>query len=99
MEFLVLLRPTRPDFVQSMTEEETRAVGQHLEHLKAAAAAGKVLVAGRSMTDNPVGVEIIEADSEEEARKLVEQDPAVKEGIMRPEILPFRVAVSALKVR
>ncbi|NLL89375.1 MAG: hypothetical protein GX228_10760 [Firmicutes bacterium] len=39
------------------------------------------------------GVVIFEADSEEEARFLMETDPAVEEGIMTAELFPYRVAL------
>jgi uncharacterized protein YciI len=40
------------------------------------------------------GIVILEVDSEEEARQLMEQDPTVKEGMMTAQLFPYRVAVS-----
>ncbi|MFS0779652.1 YciI family protein [Neobacillus sp. 3P2-tot-E-2] len=44
---------------------------------------GKLILAGRTLNMDPsgMGIVILEVDSEEEARELMENDPAVKEGI------------------
>ena len=39
------------------------------------------------------GIVILEVNSEEEAIALMEDDPAVKEGIMTATIFPYRVAL------
>lgn len=40
-----------------------------------------------------MGIVILEVDSEEEARELMENDPAVKEGVMEATLFPYRVAL------
>jgi uncharacterized protein YciI len=57
---------------------------------------GKLILAGRTLTMDPkqIGIIILEVDSEEEARHVMENDDAVKEKIMTAELLPFKVALS-----
>ena len=45
------------------------------------------------MDPSGMGIVILEVDSEEEARVLMENDPAVKEGIMEAQLFPYRVAL------
>src|SRR5262245_36396888 len=78
------------------TEEEKKVVQVHFERLQALQKEGKVILAGRTLNMDPTGfgIAILEVDSEEEARQLMEQDPTVKEGMMTAQLFPYRVAVS-----
>lgn len=61
----------------------------HLERMEPLDKAGKVLLAG-PLTDGAGSLIVIEADSVEEARAFVEQDPYVTQGVFaRYEIHPF----------
>ncbi|WP_143128251.1 YciI family protein [Psychrobacillus sp. OK032] len=40
-----------------------------------------------------MGIVILEVDTEEEAVELMNNDPAVKEGIMEAQLFPYRVAL------
>lgn len=46
----------------------------------------------KSNTD-PTGIVILEVESEEEARALMQSDPAVADGIMTAELFPYSVAL------
>ncbi len=55
-----------------------------------------MILAGRTLNDSDpsqFGVVIFEADSEEEARKVMEADDGVKEKIMTAQLFPFQVAL------
>ena len=57
---------------------------------------GKVILAGRTLNEaesSQFGVVIIEATSEAEAQKMMEEDDAVKEKIMTAQLFPFSVAL------
>ena len=73
-----------------------RAVGAHFEHLKRLAASGEVELAGRTTEDDEttIGLVLLSVSSEDEARRLMEADPAVKAGVMKGELRPFRMAVA-----
>jgi uncharacterized protein YciI len=52
-------------------------------------------MAGRTTTedDNTFGIVVLEADSEEAARQLMEADPALVHGLMRAQLFPYRTAL------
>ncbi|NYE09091.1 uncharacterized protein YciI [Bacillus niacini] len=77
------------------TEKEEAIVQNHFEVLQGLLQEGKLILAGRTLNMDPsgMGIVILEVDSEEEARELMENDPAVKEGIMEAQLFPYRVAL------
>lgn len=85
------------------TDAERQAVGAHFEMLRREAAAGNVLLAGRSdeyqenghMHPDVMGIGIFLASSREEAEKFVAGDPAVVAGVMSVRLHKFNLAVHA----
>ncbi|WP_075619615.1 YciI family protein [Paenisporosarcina indica] len=77
------------------TEKENEIVQHHFEVLQSLQQEGKLILAGRTLnTDmSGFGIVILEVDSEEEALELMENDPAVTEGIMEATLFPYRVAL------
>jgi uncharacterized protein YciI len=61
--------------------------------LKRATKDGIVILAGRSLDGIGPAVVIFEAESEEEARCFMEEDPFVREGLFQAEFHPFRAAL------
>ena len=95
-EFLYRIQPTRDDMLSGgPTPEEERIVGAHYHYLKRLTDLGVVILAGRTLnTDaSSFGIVIFRADSEEAAQEIVANDPAVKGGVMRAELFPYRVAL------
>lgn len=81
---------------KNWTKEDSQIVGRHFRRLQQLHKEGKVILAGRTLNEtesSQFGVVIFEANSEEEARKLMEEDDAVKEKIMTAELFPFSVAL------
>jgi uncharacterized protein len=74
--------------VEGLTDEEERLVGEHFEYLCDLAEEGVVLLAGRTQNSDPsgFGIVIFQADSMDEARAVMQADPAVKYGVFRPEL-------------
>ena len=94
MSWLVLLRPVREAMAFEPTEDESRVIGEHYEHLQALRLAGKLVVAGPSpVPGDPIGIEILDVEDEDEVRAIVDGDPAVASGLMTAEIRPFRISV------
>jgi uncharacterized protein YciI len=94
-EFVCFLRPTRPDMlVTGLTGEEASAVDDHGAYLDGLAAEGSIILYGRTQRndESAVGLVIFEADSEDEANRLVDADPVVQRGVMTAQVLPYRVA-------
>ena len=74
------------------TQHEQDIVAKHAEWLKKQREDGKLVFAGRSLADNPMGLVVLEVDTEDEARAIMEGDEAVKQKLMTAELSPFRVA-------
>lgn len=77
------------------TEKENEIVARHFKVLQSLQGDGKLILAGRTldMDQNSFGIVILKANDNEEARTLMENDPAVKEGIMTAKLHPYRVAL------
>jgi uncharacterized protein YciI len=95
-QYLYMLRvaPQLHDESKWTDKHKTAAV-KHFERLKKAAADGKVVLAGRTTEamDKTFGLVIFEADSEADARKFMEADPAVVAGVMTATLHPYSVAL------
>lgn len=81
---------------KNWTKEDGQIVGRHFRRLQQLHKEGKVILAGRTLNESDpsqFGVVIFEAASEEEARKFMEADDAVKEKIMTAQFFPFSVAL------
>lgn len=77
------------------TEQDHQVVSRHFDALQRLLAEGRLILAGRTLGEgeNCFGLVILEAQSTEEARQLMESDPAVREGIMTAILYPYRVAL------
>ncbi len=93
MQFLCLLTPQRSSFPGDGTPEEFAVIGEHFQFLVDLRDAGKLILAGRTQDDQPLGLSIFEAESEEQAKGVVDNDPAVKAGIFTANLRPYAVAV------
>lgn len=91
MQFLIIKRP-RENFIETMTEQEAEIISKHFVYLQEMLKEGKLIIAG-PVTTGEFGLSIVETDSEEEARKIMNNDPAVVSGIMTPTIYPYRVSL------
>lgn len=91
MEFAYLVRPAFDrQFLENASDEQRVVVGEHSDWLEAPYAEGRVRFAGRCY-DGPFGLVVLDADSEEEARSLMEADPSVRNGVQSAELYPFNV--------
>lgn len=100
MHYLYRVTPTRDGFLLASTPREDAIVSRHFKYLQALTAQGVVLLAGRTLhTDKTShGLVVLDTNSEEDARNLMENDPAVKAGIFRAELFPFSVALVSEKI-
>lgn len=80
---------------EGLTETEERTVSEHFDYLKGLMEKGIVILAGRTQnTDySSFGICIFKAESEEEARTIVQNDPVVKNRVMRAELFPYKIAL------
>ncbi len=93
--FVYVLRAVRPAMlIDGMTRAEEEAVTRHVVYLQEHAERGDMLLFGRTDTNDEgtFGLVVFEADSQRDARALMERDPAVEGGVMRAELRRYRVA-------
>lgn len=72
---------------------------QHLGHFKKMAEAGKLVVAGPFMNQDDEtarGLCLYRVATKEEARKLAEEDPAVKAGRIKVEVMTWMTEKGAI---
>ena len=92
--FLYTTHLTRPGAFGNLTPDEEAIVGIHFEYLKSQLEAGRMLLAGPCL-DGAFGIVILTAEDDTNARAFMENDPAIKNGVMRGELHPFRVSLLA----
>lgn len=95
-QFIYMVRPTRLGMLaEGPTAEEENIIGRHFAYLKHLAERGIVLLAGRTQDsdESSFGIVILQTGSEEEARVIMENDPAVKGKVMSARLHPYRIAI------
>ena len=95
-EFIYRIRPARPEMLTiGPTATESAWIDQHFTYLKDLTERGIVQLAGRTLNTDPTcfGIVIFRVETEEAARLIMENDPAVQNGVMRAELFPFRTAL------
>ncbi|MCI0449320.1 MAG: YciI family protein [Chlorobi bacterium] len=92
LQFLYMIKPFKENFSESMNEEESKIMSSHFEYLKTLLESKKLVLAGPE-TSGKFGLVVFEAESEDEAKSLMNNDPAVKSGIVSAELFPYRVSL------
>jgi uncharacterized protein len=93
-DWLCIIRPPRPTFIEDMRDDEQDVMRDHLAYLRRLLGEGTVLLAGPSL-DPPFGIIVFVAESEAEAWEIVRADPSVQAGVQTPELHPFRTTLLA----
>ena len=99
-QYLYKIQPTRAGFLIESTPEENRIVSEHFDYLKNLSNRGVVLLAGRTLnTDrSSFGIVVFVAENDTEARNILENDPAVRAGVFRAKLFPYRVALVSKEI-
>jgi uncharacterized protein len=88
-----------PQFFESgnWTDEASQIVSIHFQYLKDLTSQGVVFLAGRTvnepMSDEDFGIVILETNTFEEAKSIMENDPSVKGKIMHAKLYEFSLAL------
>ena len=94
LQFLYVLK-LREDLLEdaNWTTDDNQIVEQHFLRLQSDTLTGKVILAGRTLNEDPssFGIVIFEAESEITAREYMGTDPAVQEGVMSATLFPYSV--------
>jgi uncharacterized protein len=99
-QFLYRIQPARLEMLtEGPTEREASIVNQHFEYLQKLVAEGVVFMAGRTMNsdERTFGIVVFQAATEVAAVALMQNDPAVKLGVMKAELFPYRIALWSSK--
>lgn len=94
--YLYRIKPVRPGMLtEGPTEREADVIGAHFEYLSRLTEQGIVLMAGRTLTTDEAtfGIVVFVARTSAEAEAIMNDDPAVRHGVMRAQLFPFRVAL------
>ena len=92
--FVLHLLPSRPDFAQTMTDEERAIMMKHVAYWMEIMNQGKVLAFGPVLDPNEIyGLGIIAVDDEQEVKDFIANDPAA--AINRYEYFPMKAVVPA----
>jgi len=95
-EFLYKLQLVRGDMLRNgPTEHEKSVVAEHFAYLQNLTAKGVVIFVGRTDTtgEDTMGLAVFRAESEDRAREIMNDDPAVKKGLMKATLYPFKVVL------
>ncbi len=100
-QYLYQLHPTRVEMLTAgPSAEEARVLQDHVAYLEQLTEASVVLMAGRTQAQDEAtfGLVILRADSDAEARGIMNNDPAVSEGVMRATLFPYRIAMLSREI-
>lgn len=105
--WVYFLRPARPDFSEKRTEAERESLQEHVAYLTKLRDDGRLILAGPCQ-DPPYyptgsadavplemptpGIVVFQADDAEAARKIMENDPAVRAGVFKAWVNQFHLA-------
>ena len=90
--FALYLLPSRPDFAQTMTEDERSIMMKHVAYWTELMNKGKVVAFGPVLDPKEVyGLGIIAVEDEQEVREFISNDPAAT--INRYEYFPMNAVV------
>lgn len=96
--YLYRIQPTWHEMlIEGATPEEAEIIGEHFTHLDRLTREGVAILVGRTLSteQDTMGIVIFKARSDEEARALMQADPAVSKGVMSAKLFPFRIALQA----
>jgi uncharacterized protein YciI len=92
--FMYTLYPTRLEmFTSGPTDAERSSAAEHWIYSQQMLREGVVVFAGRAIEPTSEGafaIVVIRADSQDDARALMNADPAVRSGIFRARLFPFQ---------
>ncbi len=95
-QYLHKIQPVRPEMLtEGLTPDEKQTMSDHFTYLQDLMGKGIVILAGRTQNKDysSFGIVIINAGSDSEAHKIVQNDPSVKRHVVRAELYPYRISL------
>ena len=90
--YIYILKPHRENFASEMTGEEAAIMSEHFIYLKDLLEKGTLILAGPETTGK-FGLALIETESEQEARNIMNNDPAFKKNVCGVTLYPYRISL------
>ncbi len=84
---------SRPDLFETITPEESQALSNHFNYLKALTEQGTVIFAGPCTDMIGPGIVLLQEPDEAAARQIMQNDPAVKAGLFKTEFHPLELSL------
>jgi uncharacterized protein YciI len=79
--FVLRLKAPRPNFAQTLTEDERAIMGRHAAHWKPYLERGEMVVFGPVLTDDDsYGLAVLETEDEQALRAFAAEDPVITTG-------------------
>ncbi len=94
--YVYLLKPIRWQMLtEGTTPPEEAILEEHFTYLQDLTEKGVVLLAGRTTNSDAAtfGLCLFRSASAAAARRLMQNDPAIRRGVMSAELFPFRIAL------
>ncbi|HVQ23116.1 MAG TPA: YciI family protein [Candidatus Saccharimonadia bacterium] len=92
-EWISFIHPPREDFAATMTDAENDAWARHFERFEGALADGTLILVGPTPGRINTGIAIFEVPDEPSARRFMETDAAIADGVATGELRPFRISL------
>lgn len=96
MEFIYRLTLIDRLFIEeNWTDQDEAIISRHFQHLTTLKEQGNLILAGKTdgLDTNTIGIVMFQADSMEHAQDIMNNDPAIKEGIMTGFLQKYNVAI------
>lgn len=95
--YAVYLKPSRPDFAMTMSDQERAVMMQHVGYWTEKMKQGKVYAFGPVMDPREIyGLGVVAVDDEQELKDMIANDPAGT--INRYEYFPMKAVVPAIAI-
>ena len=91
-QFVGIFKVAKAEFLKNgPTPEEMKIVIQHRDYWQKYTDEGVCLIAGHTLNDDdPIGLSVVNAESEAAAKVMMDADPMVKSGMLKVTLLPFQ---------
>ena len=92
-EWIYFLHSPRLDFAATISPEEEKVFGEHFAYLKKLHESQVLILAGPTLGSVNTGVVIFRAPDEDAARRIMNDDPTIREKIVTGELRRFHVSL------
>lgn len=92
LQFVYIYKPFKENFNETATEEENKIISEHFLYLQNLLEKNILIFAGPEINAK-FGIAVLETNTEEEAERIMKNNPAVVNKVFTAELYPFRVSL------